>query len=83
MAGEASTIYAYAPLVSGVTQRMVAFDPQARFVYKAQSAKCRAHLRTVQTRQTEKLGALLKRFPEWHTLQGEEHCTCWRVSNAV
>lgn len=42
-----------------------------------------AYLRAVQMRQTEELSALLNRsFPEWHTLQGEDHCTCWRVSNA-
>ena len=41
-----------------------------------------AYLRSVQTRQTEELSTLLNRsFPEWHTLQGEENCTCWRVSN--
>jgi hypothetical protein len=42
----------------------------------------RAYLRSRQERQTEELGALLNRsFPEWHTLQGEEHSTCWRVAN--
>src|SRR5579872_3450358 len=187
--GEASTIYSYAPLISGVPQRILAFNPQARFLYimrdpvdrsirhywhrvrfwgerralladtvnqlsrvytwlnvdpafrpglsvrtnsrpelvyqvrgygllerlrrtsayarlaphlpraarqlgyrlalrglrpdEAPLSEVQAYLRSVQTRQTEELSALLNRsFPEWHTLQGEEHCTCWRVAQA-
>jgi hypothetical protein len=46
-------------------------------------AEVQTYLRSLQERQTEELNALLNRsFPEWHTLQGEEHCDCWRVSNA-
>ncbi|HLJ36871.1 MAG TPA: sulfotransferase [Steroidobacteraceae bacterium] len=50
---------------------------------EAPLSEVQAYLRSVQTRQTEELSALLNRsFPEWHTLQGEEHCTCWRVAQA-